>query len=61
MHVDNQIMLDNQMIAVLHNLANMYEKDAATADTGKVLRDVAHRLYELTETAASRRHWTGHE
>lgn len=60
MHADNQIMLDNQMIAVLHNLAVMYES-LDEADSGKVLRDIAHRLYELTETAASRRHWTGHE
>lgn len=60
MHVDNQIMLDNQMIARLYNLAIMYES-FDEADSGKVLRDIAHRLYELTETAASRRHWTGHE
>lgn len=58
---DPKTLSDSQMVDVLHNLADIYEKDAAVTDIGKVLRDVADRLSELTKTAATRRHWTGHE
>jgi hypothetical protein len=49
------------MVDVLHNLARAYEQDVEVADLGKVLRNVADRLHELTKAAETRRHWTGHE
>jgi hypothetical protein len=52
---------DEQMVTVLRDLAHMYEQDDVVADLGKALSLVADRLHELTQTAATRRHWTGHE
>lgn len=58
---DPKTLSDSQMVDVLHNLARTYEQDVEVADLGKIIRDVADRLSELTKTAATRRHWTGHE
>jgi len=58
---DPKALSDREMVDVLHNLARAYEQDVEVADLGKVLRDVADRLHELTKAAETRRHWTGHE
>jgi hypothetical protein len=58
---DPKTLSDSEMVDVLHNLARAYEQDVDVADLGKVLRNVADRLSELTKAAATRRHWTGHE
>jgi hypothetical protein len=58
---DPVTLSDNEMVTVLNNLADIYEEDEVVADLGKILRDVANRLSKLADTAATRRHWTGHE
>jgi hypothetical protein len=58
---DPKTLSDSEMVDVLYNLARAYEQDVDVADLGKVLRNVADRLSELTKAAATRRHWTGHE
>lgn len=58
---DTPTLSDADMINVLYNLARTYEEDDVVADLGKVLRDVADRLKQLSDKAATRKHWTGQE
>lgn len=58
---DPVTLSDEQMVKVLNNLADIYEEDEVVEDLGKILRNVANRLSKLTDAAATRRHWTGHE
>jgi hypothetical protein len=58
---DPKTLSDEQMVKVLNNLADIYEEDEVVEDLGKILRDVANRLSKLTDAAATRRRWIGHE
>ena len=59
MSQENKQLSDNDMIIILHDIARAFARnDAKTAED---IRQIADRLTQLANAAATRRHWTGHE
>ena len=59
-HVENSVALtDSDMVVLLHNMArDLWGKDEVLSTH---FRQIADRLSQLADKAATRRHWTGQE
>lgn len=59
-HVENPVALtDSDMVILLHNMARDLKGKDEVLSTH--FRQIADRLNQLADKAATRRHWTGQE